>query len=632
MRAEVRAAFDRALAEIDGDAVFLTRLERHFADLRNPLVELYGADVRFAEQWPALLAAIARTAAARGPELRELDHEREITPDWLHREHAVGYVAYVDRFAGTLQGVRERLPYLRELGVTYLHLMPLLRARPAPNDGGYAVADYGAVEPALGTMDDLRALACDLRTEGMALCVDVVVNHTAREHPWAQAAMAGDERKLAFYRTFEDRSVPDAYEATLPQVFPDHAPGNFTWEPGLGRWVWTTFNPYQWDLDYTNPEVFVAMAEVMLSLSAVGVDVLRLDAAPFLWKRRGTDCQNQPEVHQLLQAFRALMRIAAPALAFKAEAIVSPRQLVTYLGVGRHEGKECDLAYHNVLMVLLWSALASRRVALMTHALRSMPPVPRGAGWLTYVRCHDDIGWAITEEDAGAVGESGHLHRRFLADFYAGDFPASFARGARFQPEPDGEARTSGTAAALAGLQAAVEAGDEEEVDLAIRRLVLLHALAFSHGGLPLLYMGDEIGLRNDVAWSDDPLRSDDNRWMHRPWMDWAAAERRHDPASVEGRLWRGLRRLVEARRSSPAMHAQGRSEPLWTGNDHVFGLLREHAGDRLLVLANVTEHEQRVGVHLAYEHGVAPRPGDAGRLEGGDLVLVPYGCAWLTS
>jgi amylosucrase len=632
MRAEVRADFERALADLDGDAAFLVRLERHFADLRDPLVELYGADPRFEQQWPVLLGAVARTAAARDLELRELDHEREITPDWLHREHAVGYVAYVDRFAGTLQGVRERLPYLRELGVTYLHLMPLLRARPAPSDGGYAVADYGAVEPALGTMDDLRALASDLRAEGMALCVDVVVNHTAREHAWAQAALTGDERKLAFYRTFDDRSVPDAFEATLPQVFPDHAPGNFTWEPALGRWVWTTFNPYQWDLDYTNPEVFVAMAEVMLSLSAVGVDVLRLDAVPFLWKRRGTDCQNQPEVHQLLQAFRALMRIAAPALAFKAEAIVSPRQLVTYLGVGRHEGKECDLAYHNVLMVLLWSALASRRVALMTHALRAMPPVPRGAGWLTYVRCHDDIGWAITEEDAGAAGESGHLHRRFLADFYAGDYPGSFARGARFQPEPNGEARTSGTAAALAGLEAAVEAGDEEQVDLAIRRLLLLHALAFSHGGLPVLYMGDEIGLRNEAAWSDDPLRSDDNRWMHRPWMDWAAAERRHDPASVEGRLWRGLRRLVDARKASPAMHAQGRSEPLWTGNDHVFGLLREHAGHRLLVLANVTEHEQRVGVHLASEHGVAPRPGDAGRLEGDDLVLVAYGCAWLTS
>jgi amylosucrase len=227
----------------------------------------------------------------------------------------------------------------------------------------------------------------------MALCIDVVLNHTAREHPWAQAALAGDARALAFYRTFPDRAEPDAYELTLPEVFPATAPGSFTWEPELDRWVWTTFNAYQWDLDYSNPEVFRAMAEAMLGLAEAGVDVLRLDAVPFLWKRKGTNSQNEPEVHQLLQAFRAALRIAAPAVAFKAEAIVSPRDLVGYLGAGRHEGKECDLAYHNVLMVLGWSALASGRVALLTNALRSMPPVPPGAGWVTYVRCHDDIGW-----------------------------------------------------------------------------------------------------------------------------------------------------------------------------------------------------------------------------------------------
>src|SRR3954451_21828902 len=310
-------------------------------------------------------------------------------------------------------------------------------------------------------MDDLRELASDLRAAGMALCIDVVLNHTAREHAWARAALAGDPERLAYYRTFPDRSVPHSYELTLPEVFPDIAPGNFTWVPELERWVWTTFNDYQGDLDYPTPAVFRAMAEAMLGLAEVGVDVLRLNAVPFLWKRKGTNSQNQPEVHQLLQAFRAAMRIAAPAVAFKAEAIVSPRDLVGYLGAGRHEGKECNLAYHNVLMVLGWSALASGRVALLTKALRAMPAVPPGAGWVTYVRCHDDIGWAITEEDAGAVGEDAHLHRRFLADFYAGEFPGSFARGARFQPEPSGEARTSGTAASLAGLEAALERGDD---------------------------------------------------------------------------------------------------------------------------------------------------------------------------
>ena len=362
MRPEVRARHAHALTRIGGDDAFLRRFERFFTELHDPLHAVYGGDPRFPAAWDALLDLIASSAAARDPELRALDHEREITPDWLHREQTVGYVAYVDRFAGTLRGVRERLGYLRELGVTYLHLMPLLRTRPEPNDGGYAVTDYGAVEPALGTIADLRDLATELRAAGMSLCVDVVLNHTAREHPWAVAARQGDPRRLAFYRTFADRTEPDAYERTLPEVFPDTAPGNFTFDPELGRWVWTTFNAYQWDLDHANPEVFVAMAAAMLDLAAVGVDVLRLDAVPFLWKRMGTNCQNQPEVHDLLQAYRAAVRIVAPAVAFKAEAIVAPRDLVAYLGLGRHEGMECDLAYHNVLMVLLWSTLATRKV------------------------------------------------------------------------------------------------------------------------------------------------------------------------------------------------------------------------------------------------------------------------------
>jgi amylosucrase len=637
MRPAVRADYERALEHVSGDELFATRFERFFTELRDPLVHLYGDDPRFAEQWRALLDAIARTAAGRRGSLRLLDHEREITADWLQREQTVGYVTYVDRFAGTLGGVRERLPYLRELGITYLHLMPLLRARPQPNDGGYAVVDYGAVEPALGTMDELRALADELRGAGMALCIDVVLNHTAREHPWAQAALAGDERALAFYRTFPDRTEPDAYEATLPDVFPATAPGSFTWEPTLGRWVWTTFNAYQWDLDYTNPEVFRLMAEAMLDLAGAGVDVLRLDAVPFLWKRKGTSCQNQPEVHQLLQAFRAAMRIAAPGVAFKAEAIVSPRDLVGYLGAGRHEGKECNLAYHNVLMVLAWSALASGRVTLLTSALRSMPPIPPGAGWVTYVRCHDDIGWAITEEDAGAVGEDGYLHRRFLAGFYAGDFPASFARGARFQPDPHtGEARTSGTTASLAGLEAALESGDAVALELALRRILLLYAIAFAHGGLPLVYMGDELGLRNDSRWQTDPAQRDDNRWMHRPPMDWAAAERRADPEAVEGRLWEGLSRLVAARRATRAAHAQGAAEPLWTGNDHVFGLLRERAGGRLLLLANFTPERQPIALSVIRDRGLeltddAALPDGRPAVVGEDtLVLEPYQYLWV--
>ena len=365
-------------------------------------------------------------AAARPPELRRLDRRREIDPAWFQRSRMIGYVCYADRFAGSLRGVREHLDYLVELGVSYLHLMPLLRPREGESDGGYAVADYGQVDPRVGTMDDLEELAADLHQRGIALCVDLVLNHTAREHEWARKAVAGEPGYREMYLVYPDRTEPDAYERTLPEVFPDIAPGSFTEVPGLG-WVWTSFHEYQWDLNYANPAVFRAMLRTMLDLANRGIDVLRLDAVPFLWKRMGTDCQNQPEAHLLVQAFRALTRLAAPGLALKAEAIVSPDLLAQYLGAHDRYRPECDLAYDNQLMVMLWSSLATRDVRLAAHALSRRRPAPAPTSWVTYVRCHDDIGWAVSDQDAAAAGVDGFAHRRFLADSTPATSPARSA-------------------------------------------------------------------------------------------------------------------------------------------------------------------------------------------------------------
>ena len=356
----------------------------------------------------------------------------------------IGYVFYVDRFAGTLAGVEDHLDYLAELGVRYVHLMPLLQAREGEDDGGYAVTDYRAVDPTLGTMADLEQLCGHLRDRGISVCVDLVLNHTAAEHAWARRARAGDPWAQAMYRIYPDRTMPDRFEATLPEVFPTFAPGNFTPIEG-GRWVWTTFHSYQWDLDWSNPEVFLEMTDVLLSLANLGVDVFRLDAVAFMWKRLGTNCQNQPEVHDLLQALRACARIAAPAVIFKAEAIVGPDQLAQYLGLGRHHGRVADMAYHNSLMVQFWSSLAVGDTRLMTYVLREFPHKPVTTAWATYIRCHDDIGWAVTESDAAAVGWDGPAHRAFLSAFYTGESPGSFARGEGFQVNPEtGDQRVSG--------------------------------------------------------------------------------------------------------------------------------------------------------------------------------------------
>jgi amylosucrase len=528
--------------------------------LLDPLLEaLYGQVTDVTALRARLLHEVDVAIGRRKPALRALDADREVDPEWFQHPSMVGYVAYVDRFAGTLAGVGRHLDYLAELHVRYLHLMKVLRARDGENDGGFAVLDYLAVDPSLGDWSDLEALADQLRGRGISLCLDVVMNHTASEHDWAMKAKAGSEQHRAYYLTYPDRTEPDQFEKTLPEVFPEIAPGNFTWDDELAAWVWTTFNEYQWDLNYANPDVLVEMLRVMLGLANAGVDVLRLDAVAFTWKRLGTDCQNQPEAHMLAQLFRALLAVAAPAVLLKAEAIVAPTQLVPYLGVHRLQRPECHIAYHNQLMVMLWSSLAAGDVRLARQALGSLPRTPSDATWVNYVRCHDDIGWAVHDADAAAVGVSGPAHRAYLAEFFRGDFPGSYALGAPFSSNPTiGDERTCGMTAALAGVTAALASKQSAALELALRRVELLYAVTYGFPGIPLVYMGDEVGLGNDDSYLADAHLAEDSRWMHRPFMPWKTAARRAKATTVEARLFTWLQLLATVRSGAQAMSAGG--------------------------------------------------------------------------
>jgi amylosucrase len=639
LRPRLAVEAEAALGPAEADA-FLTRVEVSLEDVHGPLALLYGGgDPAAVDELFERGVRVALAAAQHRPEpLRRLDRRREIDPGWFQRPGTQGYVCYVDRFCGTLAEVPDRLDYLAELGTTYLHLMPLLRPRPGENDGGYAVMDYRSVDPRLGTMEDLEAVAQALHGRGMSLCVDLVLNHTAREHAWARGWLAGDPAYAGFYTAFPDRRMPDAYDATIPEVFPDRAPGSFTWVPeacaGAGGWVWTTFWPYQWDLDYTNPAVTMAMLGEITWLANRGVDVFRMDAVPFMWKRLGTSSQNQPEGHRLLQLLHALTRLAAPGVIFKAEAIVSPEDLVPYLGGHERYRPECELAYHNQLMVVLWSGLATGDARLARQSLGRLEPIPPSTSWVTYVRGHDDIGWAVSDTDAEAVGATGFGHRRFLNDFFSGRFPGSFARGALFQEnEVTGDARISGSAASLCGIEAALERGDDEALERGIRRLVLLYSVAYAHGGIPLLYMGDELALRNDPGYLADPARAPDNRWMHRPPMDWAAAGRRHDPASLEGRVFGWMRRLALARRSTPALHGAGGTTVFDPGNEHVLAWRRRHPRTGTFVgVANMSRAAQLVDADSVTGYGTfaVTLSSDGPPELRADKLLVPgLGFAW---
>ena len=599
--------------------VLEARLERWMPDLREALAGLYDDPHEVEER---LLALATSAYVARSDDLHHLDLLRSLEPDWFQRPEVVGYAAYADRFAGTLAGVAEHADYLQELGVGYLHLMPLLTPRPAPNDGGYAVQDYRSVRSDLGDMADLRDLTRTLRAHGISLCVDLVLNHVAREHEWARRAREGDRRFRDYFLVFDDREAPDAYECSLPEVFPDFAPGNFTWDTELQGWVWTTFNDYQWDVNWANPDILCEYADIVLDLANHGVEVLRLDAIAFIWKRMGTSCQNQPEVHGLTQVLRTLTRIVCPAVVFKAEAIVGPQELLAYLGKGQHHGKVSDLAYHNSLMVQVWSMLASQDVRLASRALQQLSEKPSTTTWITYARSHDDIGWAISDEDAAAEGLTGGGHRSFLSDFYTGRFPGSWARGLVFQENHGtGDRRVSGSLASLAGL----EAGDT----YAVRRILLVHALIFGFGGIPVIWMGDELGLLNDHDWSAHPEQADDNRWVHRPRMPWPLPPDEHGIQS-------GIRDLARARADLPHLHGALPTQVLDPHDPSVFLVARVHPLGAMLGAYNMRAEPRHVPLDVLHGLGLDPGAvvdrisGKAPEIRDGAVQLEPYAAVWL--
>lgn len=564
----------------DADAqAFRARFDAQLPRLFRLFATLYGAHDDCLDHLAKLIGLSLASWQARADDLKALDAAREAQPDWFQSNKMLGAFCYVDRYAGDLTGLKEHVAYFKELGITYLHLMPLFDCPAENSDGGYAVSSYRDVRSDLGTMDDLRALAKELREAGISLVVDFVFNHTSNEHEWAQKAAAGDPEFSNYYWIFEDRRLPDAYERTVREVFPDDHPGAFV-QMEDGRWIWTTFHSFQWDLNYSNPAVFCAMAGEMLSLANQGVDLIRMDAVAFIWKRLGTTCESQPEAHMLLQAFNAVCRMAAPSLLFKSEAIVHPDEVVSYI-----DPEECPISYNPLLMALSWEALATRNVQLIEQAITRRQPIHPDCAWVNYVRSHDDIGWTFADADAAELGIIGFDHRRFLNAFYTNRFDGSFARGEPFQFNPrTGDCRVCGTTASLTG----VEAGDAGGID----RMLLLYGIAFSAGGIPLLSLGDEVGQLNDHSYRDVPGQEHDQRWVGRPMRPDALYDQRDDKDTVPGRIFAGMRRLIDARKAAPAL-AGNAIRSFATGNAHVLGYVRSGDGQEIFVLANFADTPQ---------------------------------------
>ncbi|MCP4289045.1 MAG: alpha-amylase [Gammaproteobacteria bacterium] len=621
---------------------FYTRLGANFYAIHSLFQYLYGQREDFEEQMVTLVEVMASRYIERSSELEEIDKSREQNHNWFLSQEWVGMALYADGFAGNLEGVKRRVPYLQELGVNLVHIMPMMVCPEGASDGGYAVSDFQEIDPRIGSLQALEQLTAYMRKRDMLVTLDVVVNHTSNEHQWACRARKGEQKYKDYYYIFNDRDVPDMFEESMPEIFPETSPGNFTWDEEMGKWVMTVFNNYQWDLNYSNPAVFIEMVDVILFWANRGADIVRLDAVAFLWKKIGSNCQNLQEAHLILQLMKDCCQVTAPGVLFIAEAIVAPLEIIKYFGEDAVIAKECEIAYNATFMALLWDAVATKNAKLLKQGIRSLPTKLDRATWLNYVRCHDDIGLGIDDADIHLVRYEPTAHRKFLVDYYTGEYEDSNARGQPFgRNGKTGDARISGTLASLVGLEAALDAQDEEAVDRAVKLILLMHSMILSFGGIPLFYYGDEIGTLNDCSFQQDEIKAGDNRWMHRPHIDWKKAELRYQHGSVEYRIFEGLKKMIAVRKMIQAFADFNNRELLKVDNEHLFVFLRSHpekSGEKVLVVANFDSRPQHLDLsNLAYrgqfQHGQLQDlvSGESPSMFKNQLVVPPYRFYWLT-
>ena len=599
--------------------IFSQRMEARYEELKGLYCQLYHNDLVSFDYFCKMLE---RSFRERKESLRALDEKRLAQPGWFRSNKLMGMMLYVNAFAGNLSGVQKKLPYLEECGVNYLHLMPLLASPKGRSDGGYAVADFRTVQPELGTMEDLEALADQCREKDVSLCLDFVMNHTSEDHQWAKAARAGDPIARSRYYFYDNWDEPNVYEQTVPQVFPTTAPGNFTWLEDCRQVVMTTFYPYQWDLNYANPMVFNDMTENMLYLANRGINVIRLDAVPYIWKELGTSCRNLPQVHTLVRLMRLACEIVCPSVLLLGEVVMEPTKVVPYFG--SEQSPECHMLYNVTTMASTWHTVATRDVRLLRRQLDQISTLPTDYLFQNYLRCHDDIGWGLDYPWLARFGTEEVAHKKYMNDWFTGKWPGSWSRGELYNDDPRlGDARLCGTTASLCGMESAETI---EEMDRALACNTMLHAWMLTQSGIPVLYSGDEVGQLNDGTYHQDEEKRVDSRYLHRGNFDWERAELRKDNSTPQGRLFTALRQLETIRASENLFRADARVSTFDTGSHQVLGVCRELDGQRFVGCFNFSENE----VDVALREGAYVDLVTEKQFCGAEFHLPGYGFCWL--
>jgi len=604
------------------EKIFAQRMEKHQDELRWLYMELYGNDAMYAE----LCEQMHDYYLKRSTELKKRDIKKEKNPDWFKEKEMLGMMLYIDNFAGNLKGVEKKLAYLKECNVNCLHLMPFLDTPKGKSDGGYAVADFRKVRPDLGTMKDLARLTEKCHENGMNVCMDFVMNHTSEEHEWAKRARAGEGEYISRYFFYDNGDIPARYEETVPQVFPTTAPGNFTWLPEIGHYVLTTFYPYQWDLNYANCMVFNDMVDNMLFLTNCGIDVIRLDAVPYIWKELGTSCRNLKEVHTIVRMMRMIAEIVCPSVILLGEVVMEPEKVVPYFGTV--EKPECHMLYNVTTMATTWNSIATRDIRLLKKQMDIVSRLPKQYTFLNYLRCHDDIGWGLDFDTMKQWGMEEPSHKRYLNDYFTGKIANSISRGELYNDDPvTQDARFCGTTASMCGIEAAGFEGNAEKMQTAIQEDLMLHAYMLTQSGIPMLYSGDELGQVNDYSYKDDAEKASDSRYLHRGAFLWELADKRKDLSTVQGQLFQMLNRLEQIRRQENVFSQEAEVYTYDVHNDSILGILREYKGERFIALFNFSENEQTAWMQ---EEGIFRNLVNGEIVEVKDPVLKGYEFVWM--
>lgn len=570
------------------DEIFEERLKRHHDELRWLYMELYDNGDMFAE----LCEKLHAFALEREQYLMELDREREQNPEWFRGNDMLGMMLYIDNFAGNLKGVKDRLPYLSSCNVNCIHLMPFLESPKGRSDGGYAVADFRKVQPKLGKMEELAALAKACHKQKISLCMDFVMNHTSEDHEWAKKAREGDGEYMSRYFFYDNSSIPQAYDRTVPQVFPTTAPGNFTYLEEMGYYVMTSFYPYQWDLNYQNPRVFNEMMYNFLYLANQGMDIIRIDAVPYIWKELGTQCRNLPQVHTIVRMMRMICEIVCPGVLLLGEVVMEPEKVVPYFGTV--EKPECHMLYNVTTMATTWHSVATKDIRLLKKQMDIVNGLPKDYLFLNYLRCHDDIGWGLDYATLEGWGMREVEHKRFLNQYFTGRYGASESRGELYNDDPvTQDARFCGTTASMCGVESALYEKDEEKLQHAVRMDLMLHAYMLTQSGIPMLYSGDEIGQLNDYSYKEEEDKKEDSRYIHRGKFQWYLAKKRTEKGTSQEQIFSGLSRLEEIRRSRNVFRSDAAVYTYDVKDDSILCILRENEEERFIGIFNFSDGER---------------------------------------